>query len=80
MFPTILAALFFVSPLLSLSPLCTTGTTRARLGASMVFTKVVDSSVSRQGRVEVLGSAMADRRTGTSADISGLRITLPTCR
>jgi hypothetical protein len=44
----------------------------------MVLMKVVSSSVSRQVRVEALGSAMAASRAGTSAAISGLRITLPT--
>lgn len=77
--PAMRAARFFVSPLLSRSPLCTTGTTSARLGASIVLTKVVDSSVSRQSRVDALGSAMAARRAGTRADISGERMTLPTC-
>eukprot|EP00882_Tetradesmus_deserticola_P018206 GHRQ01019538.1.p1 GENE.GHRQ01019538.1~~GHRQ01019538.1.p1 ORF type:complete len:107 (+),score=16.20 GHRQ01019538.1:799-1119(+) len=79
MLPTMRAARFLVSPLRSRRPLCTTGTTSARLGASMVLTKVVASSVSRQGRVEALGSAMADNSAGTSAVISGERMTLPTC-
>jgi len=76
--PTMRAARFLVSPVLSLSPLCTTGTTSAKLGASMVLMKVVDSRVSRQARVEALGSAMAARSAGTRAAISGLRMTLPT--
>ena len=46
----------------------------------MVLTKVVDSRVSRQSRVAKLGSAIAASSAGTSADISGLRMTLPTCR
>jgi hypothetical protein len=77
--PTMRAARFLVSPLLSRRPLCTTGTTSARLGASMVLTNVVDSSVSRQGRVDALGSAIAASSAGTSAAISGLLMTLPTC-
>lgn len=59
MLPTMRAALRLVSPVLSLSPRCTTGTTSAREGASMVLMKVVARRVSRHawgwgkaGRVE----------------------------
>ena len=41
MFPTICAALFLVSALLSLKPLCTIGTNNASEGASIELTKVV---------------------------------------
>lgn len=41
MFPTICAALFLVSALRSLSPLCTIGTNNASDGASIELTKVV---------------------------------------
>lgn len=41
MFPTICAAFFLVSALLSLSPLCTIGTKRASEGASIELIKVV---------------------------------------
>lgn len=40
-FPTIWAAFFLVSALLSLSPLCTIGTKRASEGASIELIKVV---------------------------------------
>lgn len=39
----------------------------------------VESSVSRQVLVWALGSAMAASSVGTSAEISGLRMTEPTC-
>ena len=41
MLPTILAARLLVSPVLSLNPRWTTGTMRAREGASMVLTNTV---------------------------------------
>ena len=41
MFPTIWAALFLVSALRSLKPLCTIGTNSASEGASIELTKVV---------------------------------------
>jgi hypothetical protein len=47
MLPTMRAALRLVSPVRSRRPRCTTGTTSAREGASMVLMKVVASSVSR---------------------------------
>jgi hypothetical protein len=49
MLPTMRAALRLVSPVRSRSPRCTTGTTSAREGASMVLIKVVARRVSRQG-------------------------------
>jgi hypothetical protein len=47
-------------------------------GASTLFTNVVSSSVSRQTFVLSFGSMMASMMQGTSAEISGLRMTLPT--
>lgn len=79
MLPTILAAFFFASPDLSRRPRCTTGTMRARLGASTVLMKTVCSRMSRAALACLLGLAMARRRGLTSFCTSGLRITPPIC-
>mmetsp|Transcript_3421 Transcript_3421/g.21400 ORF Transcript_3421/g.21400 Transcript_3421/m.21400 type:complete len:270 (-) Transcript_3421:4184-4993(-) len=77
--PIILAAFFFVSVLRSLIPRLTTGTSKAKEGASTLFMKTVPSMVSRHAALCFAGLSNARIMDGTSCCTSGFWMTLPIC-